>query len=202
MRPARPSASAPRSLVLDLHGADGLPSDTDDAVRVGNLVAQGLELGTYAYDRFLSESNRRPLKLRKVSAWGRSAAPADGTARGQIVAAAVAKARDLGNGPPGLVTPAYLATTALQLAETLRAEGHDVSVAILDHDQCEERGMGCFLAVGQGSDEPSKFIHLSYRPAGSQDSEGSVPRICLIGKGVTFDSGGYSLKPIARRWRT
>ncbi len=182
-------------LVLDLHGEDGLPSATDDAVRIGGLIAQGLELGTYAYDRFLSEANQRPSKLRKVSIWGRSAAPADGTTRGQIVAAAVAKARDLGNGPPALVTPTYLATTATQIAESLRAEGHDVSITVLEQAQCEERGMGCFLGVAQGSEEPPKFIHLSYRPAASKTSGAAPRRICLIGKGVTFDSGGYSLKP-------
>ncbi len=179
-----------KHLVLDLHGADGLPAEGDDAPQVGNLVAQGLELGTYVYDRFLSESSRRPSSLDKVSAWGRSAAPGDGSARGQIVAAAVARARDLGNGPPALVTPTFLATTAQQMVETLGAEGHDVSLVVLDRDECLARGMGCYLGVAQGSDEPGKFIHLTYRPKGT-----SKARICLIGKGVTFDSGGYSLKP-------
>jgi leucyl aminopeptidase len=180
-------------VVLDLHGADGLPAEGDDALRVGSLVAQGLELGTYAYDRFLSEANRRPSSVRKGSAWGRSAAPADGTARGQIVAAAVAKARDLGNGPAALVTPTFLANTAAELVEALRAGGHDVALTVLDREQCQERGMGCFLGVAQGSDEPPKFIHLAYRPKAAGAAK--TPRICLIGKGVTFDSGGYSLKP-------
>jgi leucyl aminopeptidase len=187
-------------LVLDLHGADGLPAEGDDARRVGSLVAQGLELGTYAYDRFLSEANRRPSSLRRVSAWGRSAAPAEGTARGQIVAAAIAKARDLGNGPPALVTPSYLANTAAEIVDALRSEGHDVALTVLDREQCEERGMGCFLAVAKGSDEPPKLIHLAYRPkVAGADAAGGEPgaptRIALIGKGVTFDSGGYSLKP-------
>jgi len=181
-------------LVFDLHGADGLPADGDDAAHMGNLLAQGVELGTYAYDRFLSEANRRPSSLRKVSAWGRSLAPADGTARGQIVAAAVAKARDLGNGPPALVTPTYLANAAAEIVDALRSEGHDVALTVLDREQCHERGMGCFLGVAQGSDEPPKFIHLAYRPKTA--ANGAKPtRIVLIGKGITFDSGGYSLKP-------
>jgi leucyl aminopeptidase len=181
-------------VVLDLHGAEGLPADAADGVRMGSLVAQGLELGTYAYDRFLSESNRRPSSLRKASVWGRSAAPADGIARGQIVAAAVAKARDLGNGPPALVTPTYLAKTAAEVVDTLRAQGHDVALTVLDYDQCQERGMGCFLGVTLGSEEPPKFIHLAYRPK-AIDAASKTTRVCLIGKGVTFDSGGYSLKP-------
>ncbi len=176
-------------LILDLHGADGLPAEGDDAPRVGSLVAQGLELGTYVYDRFLSESGRRPKTLKTVSAWGRSAAPADGSARGQIVAAAIARARDLGNGPPGLVTPTFLAQTATDITASLTAEGHAVELTILDREECEARGMGCYLGVAQGSDEPPKFIHLTYRPKDAKS------RVCLIGKGVTFDSGGYSLKP-------
>jgi leucyl aminopeptidase len=179
-------------LVLDLHGADGLPAEGDDALRVGSLLTQGLELGTYAYDRFLSEANRRPSSLRSVRAWGRSAAPADGIARGRIVAAAVAKARDLGNGPPALVTPTYLAKAAAEVVDALRGEGHDVALTVLDREQCQERGMGCFLGVALGSDEPPKLIHMAYRP---KALGAAAKRICLIGKGVTFDSGGYSLKP-------
>jgi leucyl aminopeptidase len=180
-------------VVLDLHGADGLPTDGEDPLRAGSLLAQGLELGTYAYDRFLSEANRRPSSLRKATAWGRSAAPADGTKRGQIVASAVARARDLGNGPPALVTPAYLANTATEIVEALRREGHDVALTVLDREQCQEKGMGCFLGVAQGSDEPPKFIHLEYRPKAA--GAGKPTRVVLIGKGITFDSGGYSLKP-------
>jgi len=178
-------------LVLDLHGADGLPAEGDDAPRVGSLVAQGLELGTYAYERFLSESNRRPRTLQRVSAWGRSAAPAEGTRRGQIIAASIARARDLGNGPPGLVTPTFLAQTAEDITASLSSAGHDVTLTVLDHEQCQARGMGCYLGVAQGSDQPPKFIHLAYRPKDVTDPT----RVCLVGKGVTFDSGGYSLKP-------
>lgn len=183
------------ALVLDLHGSEGLPAAEDDAVRVGSAVAQGLELGTYAYERFLSEANRRPSTLTSVHAWGRSAAPADGSGRGQIIASAIARARDLGNGPPALVTPTFLAQTAEQIVTALEAEGHDVELTVLDEAQCRERGMGCFLAVGQGSDEPSKFIHLKYRPKGAGGGDDTPTRVVLIGKGVTFDSGGYSLKP-------
>ncbi|MCA9650304.1 MAG: leucyl aminopeptidase [Myxococcales bacterium] len=182
-------------IVLDLHGAHGLPAEGADAPQAGSLLAQGLELGTYAYDRFLSEPNRRPLTLASVSVWGRSAAPADGSGRGQIVAAAIARARDLGNGPPGLVTPTFLAQTATEIADSLRKAGHDVELTILEREQCEERGMGCYLGVAQGSDQPPKFIHLAYRPKAAAKGGDAPARVCLVGKGVTFDSGGYSLKP-------
>lgn len=169
-------------LVLDLRDAvDGDPA-------TGNRLAQGLELGRYTYDRFLSEDKRRPPSLEGVTIVSGATGPAEGTVQGQTVAASVARARDLANGPAELVTPTHLADVAREIVDA--HSDADVSVTVLDEDECRARGMGCYLAVAQGSDTPPKFIHLRYRPKG--DSHG---RVCLVGKGVTFDSGGYSLKP-------
>jgi leucyl aminopeptidase len=86
--------------------------------------------------------------------------------------------------PPNYVTPAALAETAAALARD-----YGLELTILERADCEARGMGAFLAVSQGSDLPPKFIHLIYRP------EGAVQRrLALVGKGLTFDSGGYNLK--------
>src|SRR5204862_6661584 len=68
-------------------------------------------------------------------------------------------------------------------------KGH-VTATILDGKKCAELGMGMFLAVGQGSDQEPRFIHMTYKP-----SKKPKKRLCFIGKGITFDSGGYSLKP-------
>ena len=165
-------------------GSDALP-----AQHVGNLLAQGAALGTYAYDRFLSESKRKPQTVEAVHIRASETAGGEGITSGQIYADAIARARDLTNGPPDLVTPSHLATTAREIVDATKAE-HDVSLKILERDECHALGMGCYLAVAQGSDEPPKFIHLTYKPKGA-----SKGRICLVGKGVTFDSGGYSLKP-------
>ena len=176
-----------KELVLDLRTA--VSSWADRAVALGARVAEGLELGTYRYDRFLSEDKRSKQPLQTVTVWAADEGPSEGTRRGQIVAASIARARDLGNGPPGLVTPTFLAETARTIVDERKGSAN-VSLEVLERDECERRGMGCFLGVAQGSDEPPKFIHLRYQPKGT-----SRGRVCLIGKGVTFDSGGYSLKP-------
>jgi len=93
-------------------------------------------------------------------------------------------ARELVAAPPNVVTPAALADTAAGIAKD-----HGLELKVLERSDCEAKGMGAFLAVSQGSDLPPKFIHLIYRP------EGEVKRrVALVGKGLTFDSGGYNLK--------
>ncbi|MBX7079876.1 MAG: leucyl aminopeptidase [Nannocystaceae bacterium] len=181
-------------LVIDLRAtlAGAMPwagGDPAAVARAGDLLAQGCELGSYAYERFIAEDKRARRSVREVVFVADDTGPAEGTARGQIIAKSVARARDLVNGPAGLVTPTFLATTASNIVASLQDE-HEVAITVLDRDECLARNMGCFLGVAQGSDEPPKFIHMSYKPHGP-----SKGRVCLIGKGVTFDSGGYSLKP-------
>jgi leucyl aminopeptidase len=86
--------------------------------------------------------------------------------------------------PPNVVTPAALADTAADIAREFGLE-----LKVLERSDCEALGMGSYLAVAQGSDLPPKFIHLTYRPQGGADR-----RLVLVGKGLTFDSGGYNLK--------
>lgn len=177
------AAAGVEQLVLDLRALDS----TSEPVRLGELIAQGLGLGTYRYDRFLSESKRKPATVRRVRVIGDLAAR-DGIARGEVIAACVAKARDLVNGPANLVNPTHLAGFAREIADTHAARG--VTLKVLEREDCEKLGMGCYLAVARGSAQPPKFIHLQYTPQGP-----SRGRVCLVGKGVTFDSGGLSLKP-------
>ncbi|RVU86183.1 leucyl aminopeptidase [Leucothrix sargassi] len=105
-------------------------------------------------------------------------------------AAAMAKgselSRDLGNHPGNVCTPTYLAETALSMEKDYDA----LSVEILDEADMEKLGMGSFLSVGHGSDQPSKLVVFNYNGAGDD----SAP-IALVGKGVTFDTGGISIKP-------
>ena len=179
------------SVVVDLQWtqAGDPPWKKQEIVHVGNLLAQGLQLGTYAYERFLSEDGRTPVSVKSVTVWASDAGGNDGSQRGQTIAGAIGRARDLGNGPAELVTPTFLANTAREIADELK-KSHDVELTVLDRKDCEARKMGCYLGVAKGSDEDPKFIHLHYTPKGE-----SAGRIALIGKGVTFDSGGYSLKP-------
>ncbi len=107
--------------------------------------------------------------------------------RGASIIAGMRLARDLGNLPGNLCTPTTLADTAMYLAES-----HGLSVEVLERMDLERLGMGSFLSVARGSDEPPKFIVLRY-----QGADASQRPIVLVGKGITFDAGGISLKPAA-----
>ena len=95
-------------------------------------------------------------------------------------------AKDLGNMPGNICTPTYLA----ERAKTLTRVYSNLSINVLDEAQIEKLGMNAFLSVSKGSRQPAKMIVLNY-----QNADQSTPPICLVGKGVTFDSGGISLKP-------
>jgi len=145
----------------------------------------------YRFEQMKSQPTevRRPLRKLTLSVPQRSDLTAGETAaaRGLAIAHGMDMARDLGNTPGNICTPTYLATRAQQLAE----EFPDVKVTILERKACEELGMGSFLSVTNGSDEPPRFIVLEYIHALKKQARPCV----LIGKGVTFDSGGISLKP-------
>ncbi|HEX4420702.1 MAG TPA: leucyl aminopeptidase [Kofleriaceae bacterium] len=161
------------------------------------LLAEGVHLGTYKFGRyFTGDEHKRPTSLvsfglfTDVKGKKLNAAQARGFAasitRGTEVARAVNHARDLINEPAAVVTPAALAADAQAIAKKHKAT---VTVTVLDAKKCEELGMGMFLAVGKGSDQEPRFIHMTYKPAKKPKK-----KICFIGKGITFDSGGYSLK--------
>jgi leucyl aminopeptidase len=149
-------------------------------------LSEGVLLGTYVFDRMKSAPQRRtPLLHQVVVAVNRAdAAGRAAVARGERTAAATCYARDLINTPAGIVTPTYLADEARRIARQQRLRAR-----ILDAAGIKRAGMGALLGVAQGSAQPPRFIELVYKPAGA-------PRRCvaLAGKGITFDSGGLSLK--------
>ena len=108
-----------------------------------------------------------------------------GLADGQALAAGVSLAKDLGNLPPNVCTPSYLAEQALALGKT-----HQFKVEVLERDALKKLGMGSFLAVAQGSEEPPKFIIMQHLKGKKEQKP-----VVLVGKGITFDTGGISLKP-------
>jgi leucyl aminopeptidase len=103
------------------------------------------------------------------------------------VAAGIAFARELANRPANLMTPSDLAQQAKKMGKEV-----GVDVDVLDRKAIEKIGMGSFLAVAQGSDEPPRFIVAEYKGAAA-----TSPPVVLVGKGVTFDTGGISIKPAA-----
>lgn len=108
-----------------------------------------------------------------------------GLSNGKALAAGVRLAKDLGNLPPNVCTPTYLADEA-----TAMGKKYDFKVKVLEQDELKKLGMGSFLAVSQGSEEPPKFIVMQHLK-GKKDAKPVV----LVGKGITFDTGGISLKP-------
>ncbi|SIS03847.1 leucyl aminopeptidase [Sphaerotilus natans] len=110
-----------------------------------------------------------------------------GLARGAAIAAGVELAREVANRPANHCTPSHLADEARALAKM-----KGVKAEILERKEIEALGMGSFLAVAQGSEEPPRFIVLKYQGAGKKDAP-----VVLVGKGITFDTGGISIKPAA-----
>jgi leucyl aminopeptidase len=145
----------------------------------------------YRFDRLKSKSSetRRPLKrvIFAVSRRGELKYGEIGLARGLAISHGINFAKDLGNTPSNICTPEYLANKAQKVA---KAHGFDCE--ILDYAACDKLGMGSFLSVGKGSDKPPRFIVLKH----DGGTKGSKP-VVLVGKAVTFDAGGISLKPPA-----
>jgi len=115
------------------------------------------------------------------------AAVAYGLKRGSAIVAGVTLAREVANRPGNHCTPTQLAEHAEELARSMK-----LKVEVLGRKEIEKLGMGAFLAVAQGSDEPPRFIVLRYGGAQADDAP-----VVLVGKGITFDTGGISIKPAA-----
>jgi len=162
------------------------------------MAVEGLHLGTYRFARYLTgDEAKKPTSLKSfgilLDAKGKKPSASQARAfqaavqRGSVIAAAINHARDLINEPAAAMTPTALANDAQAIAKKHKGA---IAVTVLDAKKCAELGMGMFLAVGQGSDQDAKFIHMTYKP-----KKKAKKKLCFIGKGITFDSGGYSLKP-------
>lgn len=144
----------------------------------------------YVFDQLKSSKDkvRRPLKKMSLSVptRGELSAGEQGVAEGQAIAAGMKLAKDLGNLPGNICTPTYLADQA----KVLKKQARKLHVEILEEADMEKLGMGSLLSVSNGSRQPAKLIVMDYRGG----KKGDKP-VVLVGKGVTFDSGGISLKP-------
>ncbi|MBK6856964.1 MAG: leucyl aminopeptidase [Microthrixaceae bacterium] len=180
IRAARPFGEA--SVVVSVPGDLAV-----SGARLGEALATGLELGAYRFLRHRTNlTDNESFEVESVVLLSDDAAMAEGVATGQALARGVILARDLVNTPGAMKTPPQLADQAVALGERNPA----VSVTVLDEVALADQGFGGILAVGTGSDSPPRFIIMEY----GADLEG-VPTICLVGKGLTFDSGGLNIKP-------
>ncbi|MGB8339511.1 MAG: leucyl aminopeptidase [Burkholderiales bacterium] len=160
----------------------------DAAWKVEQAVVMAME-AVYRFDKMKSKSEdvRRPLHKLTIEVASRTELRAgeQAIAHGLAIARGMNLAKDLGNLPPNICTPTYLAEQAKTLAKEL-----GLKAKILDRDEIEKLGMGSFLSVTNGSRQPPKLICLEYNGGGKKDQ----PHV-LVGKGITFDTGGISLKP-------
>jgi leucyl aminopeptidase len=163
-----------------------MPSAALPARERAQAVVEGALLGTYRFDKYLKEKNGKVVRALTVLEPDRrrAATARDGVRLGRIAAEATCFARDLVNEPANVVTPTFLARRAAEIAEE-----SGLTIRVLDRAECAKMGMGAYVGVAQGSEEPPKFIHLTYTPKGR-----ARRRVVVIGKGITFDSGGLDLK--------
>ncbi len=166
----------------------GLSSRMDPAL-VGQAVAEGSSLAAYQFNVYKSEANRFR-RLRRVVAVGDETAPVSrGMRRGDRVGEAVCFARDLVNEPAGEMTPRRFA----RLAQTV-ARSAGLRVSVLDEAGLSRGRFGGLRGVAQGSSQPPRMVQLYYEPSSATRGRNKPPEVAIVGKGITFDSGGLSLK--------
>lgn len=170
-----------KKVVSILHGAGVAGFDAYDCAQ---MVSEGTLIGNYSFNKYKSEKEE-DTDINEFIIVENNAAnftkAEKGIEKGKTIAEAVNFARDLANEPAMVVTP----TKVAEVAKSLKG----ITTKIYDKAEIEKMGMTAFLAVGQGSVEPPKFIHMKY------SSKKPKKKIALIGKSVTFDSGGLDLKP-------
>ena len=166
---------------------------SDDAEWEAGIIARSIQTAGYKYN---SGKKAQPQKLKSLTYWtaskGSLAAAKKGLAYGSAVGNGMNAARQLGNLPANICTPSYLASQARSLAKSQsKVKGSaKVTTSVLSEADMKKLKMGSLLSVSAGSDEPGKLIIIKY-----QGAKASVKPVVLVGKAVTFDSGGISLKP-------
>jgi len=160
------------------------------AFRAVAEAAEGANLAIYAFTKYYGaarKSDPKPVEINSLTFFGDEENGAEGVGRGLNVASAVSLARDLVNEPASVLNPLSVVEEARRIAGEQNLE-----IKVLGPDEMAELGMGAILAVGKGSATPPQLIHLTYRP---DDITPSTRSIGLVGKCITFDTGGYSIKP-------
>ncbi len=165
------------ALALDPEHADG---------EYAAAAVEGAILGEFEPDRYKTDDDKKSVEAFAVAAAGGGAELDDAVARGRILAEAQNFTRGLVNEPANRLTPSKVAEAARQMASEYQLE-----CEVLEREQMEKLGMGALLGVAQGSAEPPALIVIRYRPARTE----SKTHLGLVGKGVTFDTGGISIKP-------
>ncbi len=184
----RAAGAAARAVTNSASVALALPAETPDLVRA---VLEGYRLGGYTFTRYKSGgAASAPAEIVVLSPTARRSESIAAFEDAQLMADAVVAARDWVNTPPGDLTPALFADEIVAAAKPVVG----VKVKVYDEARLAELGCGGILAVGSGSDAPPRLVELEYRPPKSVDA---TTHLALVGKGITFDSGGLTIKPAA-----
>ncbi|HVM09535.1 MAG TPA: leucyl aminopeptidase [Acidimicrobiales bacterium] len=173
--------NAGKANVVAMTLLDAAPGDADRG-RAAQAIAEGASLGTYKFTTYKSDAKRSSVE-RVVLVTRAGNHVQRGLDRGSAIASAVALARDLINEPPGAMTPRRME----EVARAVAAEG-GLTVDVWDEERIAADGLGGLAGVAAGSDEPARLIQLTYDPPGARGT------LALVGKGITFDSGGLSIK--------
>jgi leucyl aminopeptidase len=179
-----------QNISLLLHRAFGGRFDLE---MMGRAVAEGTYYGSYRYDEYVTESENGRLGRLGVDVIDADSAKTrkinKGLLRGAVIGKAQSYARTLMNRPANIITPAKLAAAAKEAARKCKG----LSCTVFNERQLASKGMNGILGVGSGSEHKPRLIVLRYTP--TQRASSKAPMIGLVGKAITFDSGGISLKP-------
>jgi leucyl aminopeptidase len=166
---------------------DSLPPNSLDASLTTQAVSEGLLLGEYSFDELKEKKTGEAFELALVITSGKSKASAEGLEVGKVLGECTNFARRLGDLPGNRMTPTIMGEEVLKAAK-----GSKLKVTVWDKTKIKAEKMNSFLSVSLGSSQEPKFIVMEYKGAGN-----SKKPICFVGKGLTFDSGGISIKPSA-----
>ncbi|CAA3014769.1 leucine aminopeptidase 2, chloroplastic-like [Olea europaea subsp. europaea] len=172
-------------IAITLSSSEGLSAKSK--IAIASAIATGVVLGTYEDNRFKSEPKKLSLKSVEILGLGTGSEIDKKLKCAEDVCSGIIFGKELVNAPANVLTPGILAGEAMRIA----FDYSDVFTAtILDVEQCKQLKMGSYLGVAAASANPPHFIHLCYKPPG-----GAVKtKLALVGKGLTFDSGGYNIK--------
>ena len=161
-----------------------------DARASGQAIAEGSILGLYRFNNYLTQNEDGSREIEELLVVEQNSEKIGdlekGLEQGRLMAESTLLARDMVNEPANVLTPTRMAEIARQVADE-----ESLEINIIEREQMEELGMGALLGVAKGSDQPPKLIVLSY--SGDPDNPSSI--LGLVGKGITFDTGGISIKP-------
>src|SRR3989344_60342 len=166
---------------------DAKEADFDTTIQ-SQMIAEGLLLGSYSFVKYKEKEEKEfEMVIFSENNKNTQVKTREGIKKAEIFYEATKVARDLVNEPSAVVNPTFLADLATDIAKKNR----EIKCTVYEKDEIRKMGMGAFLGIAQAADTPPKFIFLEYSPRGLVNKQ----KLAIVGKGITFDAGGISLKP-------